>query len=1700
MSNIRKKKAQLLGSVATSAALVFGVPAFAATGDINISTLSAISNASLAITSPQDNTATVTATTSTGGTPVVIELAAYATAGDVATGSFGVSGNIASATATGNTTATPNGNLLQITVLPTFADSAAVSGLQTNTGAISSISTGVDISAAILDVGPTVHELQGALTVDGNTVSTSSTANNAVNTLSIADNVSVATTGMPAGVSTGVTAGVSNAQAELLVNSVQSSVTGDTVATTTGTTIDITAESVDLSTVLLDSNRIAATARGNVSANTVDSGTNSANLDGSVAVANYQRLNGSDAIATVSGSTLAITAGTTTAGFGVDNSTVGINSNTTSAAATANGTTQTLNLSANDVLGNSVPVILTSDYLNGPLQAQVQVAGASISNVQDRTGSIATATNTGGTVALTATSGIAGDVILDSTLSVITNKAEAVAVGNNAAGSMLLEGNTVGGAAGIVSAQSGDSASTTTASVLANAVTLNALDNLSTSTAELTGNTQRAIAAGNIAASSLNVGTNEANLYVTGGTAAASTNFSGANVVSNYAVETLQAQLGNVTAEALNGGFTVDADANVAAASTVTNDANTRVAAAYGNDASSRIAIDATVIDPNAFTEVAASVSQQELNASVLARANGDSVVTTNVDGSVLNSSVSTSSNTVEAMAMGNRTTTTSVMVGATTIDTQSPAAAAATVVDATSARGGASFDAVSSQIAQGAVTASLRDSLNLDSSWIETAVAGDVISSSVTSELNTLRASAAANTGLTAVALDATNINTTTSVANAQIAQANVSALIGVAGTGATPADPFSYTEVLADGYVWNSGTKSIVSGNFTVDGAGLTAAQRSYLTSVLGYTLSTGTTYTKDAAGTSATLIQLGTLTTGVAQSATIPATNGSLNEGGITLTALGDVTDSTLSVLSNLTSGSVTGNAATNSVSVTGTNVGAGSTSTESQTYLVGANNLGAIADQALVNAQIVTAPSLNSEVYGSFAVATDAAVADITLRSTVEVAGNTQSAAATGNTGTNSTLLDASNLSSTSALASSQEVGAANIDALSDVQMVVEAGANSSSISISTNRNQSVALANTVNNTMTATGANVSGLVVNTAVIDDAAVTSKATHALASYQSAGGTIDSTAITDIFNSDLVAATTIDVINSSLAFDKNVTISEASGNNATNRGILGGDGASLTASGVVSNVQTSTADITSTVDTNVNVSLLASALSDVAAQRSTLTVDGNQSTATARANAATNSLTANATLVDDPRVVEWLADTNIFGTEQALFVLGSDQNVSTNDSIDAVAAGTFGISLNNDAASSYASTNSSVSVSSNILTSQGVGNVVSNSATVSGTTVDASTLVASEQRSEADITANTGMDLVVATASSGSTVEMSGNMARAFAVQNDASNSLSLTGTNVALTGTDTANINNFGAFNASSGLSNYQETAAVASTVSNVTLTAHNQEAGYASTTGVLNGTVAFDKNVAVADATSNRATNIVTVGGGATIGASAALLNSQSNLASASANATTDLQLQLDTGAAGLGPVINGSTASVDGNSTTATARGNMANNVLNASAANMSGSGTSLTTLVSGSTAVPLVSATYGVLNAQTNGAIITAAVDNTTYGMALNTSLSGDTDATTNGTLSVAGNIATAQASGNTAATSLTLTGLNSSSATAAIGSAQTNSGNVIASIASTTIGSSSYAGISSGAITVAGNMLTASATGNSVTNLIRRD
>src|SRR5690606_32911686 len=104
-----------------------------------------------------------------------------------------------------------------------------------------------------------------------------------------------------------------------------------------------------------------------------------------------------------------------------------------------------------------------------------------------------------------------GDDVVESTIGVTRNTAEAIAVGASAANSLALSGTTVGGGAGIVSVQlndddDGDNLDDTDVTASSTGYThLDTASSVEASTLEVSGNLQRAIAYGGSVENKLSV-------------------------------------------------------------------------------------------------------------------------------------------------------------------------------------------------------------------------------------------------------------------------------------------------------------------------------------------------------------------------------------------------------------------------------------------------------------------------------------------------------------------------------------------------------------------------------------------------------------------------------------------------------------------------------------------------------------------------------------------------------------------------------------------------------------------------------------------------------------------------------------------------------------------------------------------------------------------------------------------------------------------------------------------------------------------------------------------------------------------------------------------------------------------------------------------------------------------------------------------
>jgi len=486
-------------------------------------------------------------------------------------------------------------------------------------------------------------------------------------------------------------------------------------------------------------------------------------------------------------------------------------------------------------------------------------------------------------------------------------------------------------------------------------------------------------------------------------------------------------------------------------------------------------------------------------------------------------------------------------------------------------------------------------------------------------------------------------------------------------------------------------------------------------------------------------------------------------------------------------------------------------------------------------------------------------------------------------------------------------------------------------------------------------------------------------------------------------------------------------------------------------------------------------------------AVTNSALSVSGNTTYGLTRGNVASNSTTVKGNAIASGSTsskasvgtglggaLEAVADHTVSNLQQVLGVAPIDSDVY----------GSFYISAQPAAAIS----GSSLSVSDNTQMAEARANTATNSLMLDGTNVTAVSALQSAQTGVAAVNAASNLNLFTPGAVTDTTVLLSKNSNVALAVMNDATNSLTVKGSQAG-TG-QVADISVGGLFGntltAEHVLGN-QQTASSAVT-SNAATTLNNQEASASGTGAAVRSTLSILDNTTAAEATANQALNTASVTGTASQAASVALRNVQDSTANVSATATSAARVTLPPLAS---TALNSSSVALDGNSTTALARGNTASNVLNSLAGANYGpasggsvqSGDALTGFA--------VNANAGILNSQSNIGAVSAASTGVSYQIALN---SGGAAASS---MAVTGNQVAAQAYGNSAVNQLTLNALNTGTPTSAVGNYQRNVGAITASVTSVTFGAGITGAMSGNTVNVSGNQMSASAVGNSVTSSI---
>jgi len=1540
-----------------------------------------------------------------------------------------------------------------------------------------------------------------------------------------------------------------------------------------------TIEDLQGGTVTVSGSDQASTATGNAASNSIISDDTTASITGSAVVSNLQTIDPDETV-----DITARTVDSTIGAFGgfesdgsitgdVDDSTMTVSGNTQTADATGNDSAQTITLDAANITGEGVAA--TSNDSNPAPATGVQLLAsgdAVIANVQrEDFGTTVTGTVNNNTIIASAQD--AGSGAADrSTIEVDDNSQTASATGSRTSNALSLTSGATQSAAGVVaSVQNGN------ASVLANATG-------NTITAEIaedgglttdvddgslltTNNSIGSTATGGDATNDLSVtnGTNNLSAETNSGTTLVNI-LGGAeqpDVVAAQVVTNDQSRAGLIEATTTGNQVTsfVDDDVDFG---TVRTDGNSMSSSATGQTADNGIDLAFNSLTGGIATNVGAVASvanEQDMldGSTVTARTVGTDgePILTDIGGNVDDSSVSTSDNTVSATARGNVTTGNDVVAAGTNITSGSPSSPVISATTGAVSAGG-SFISASSQVSGADILATQNDSelAPTTSNTIETGIGDDLTDSTLVSDGNLLSSSATANTAANSVALGGATsaaVDASGTLANYQgtTAQGSVTAILGIEGTDPTPGTPgqtftslsgaFDGTDVGNDNTLGLVGTDLVVGAGDTVtidtSALGLSPAEEAALQNELlniGFNQS-GSVFFVPVAGT----YDLSSFTganfdnvsddigfTGLNLPGT-PATPGTFNGAGVIARidadndGSGEILRSTVSVSDNTVVGEATGNTATNVVSaeatdVTGPLVDASLNPSNADVDVTGAE---------LANGNVqVNESALQTDVAATFAIIDDGDEIDAITDSSQTLDGNLQQSFATANRVTNSVDVTATNTDAATALESSQ-VSAATVNTTSDIQVVGIAGGTNSSLDMTGNRNESVANGNVATNSVDIAATNLDGAGTDASV---AVGTVTAENVLSSVQSVTASISADADTDVFNQD-ETATGNPVVSGSVEQSGNVTIAQATGNQTTpttNSLTLGNaDTANNDRSGALTNVQsvTGTGTVEATVDQSVRVELDQTATIPV--DQSSIVQDGNVTSALARSNVATNSVTVDGANID----AGGGSDANFSegtGITTAAHALASSQTNQFDVTATTTQSQVRLSSINSDGNAIDAS---SVSQSGNSSLATALANSAVNSVSsgANAANVDATTALGNVQNNFGAIEANGSSSVGVVADANGasdpsginlSSVDVSGNVSSSSAVGNQAQNSLSASGANInsgdpsvqgnassPALGTGNATVDNSGAdalANAGNLLLSYQaNTGTITSTnnANNVSIDASAADGTGAAASG---STLSVGGNAVEARAMANLAlNNSVNVGdmSTASTGATGIVGNFQFNdttgAVTAQASTTTSITLN---GVAGAGALSNG-TADVSGNSVLALARGNVSQNVLNAEGSNVGTGSANATTSSVGAPDSGILNASFGVFNEQ----VQQASVDASSTGASFRVNATSGTGQALNGaSASLSGNSVQASGFGNVATNSLTLTALNGTpgnDATAAIFNGQSNSGNITSTVTGASIGTFSTGGVSNASASVGGNSIGATSVGNFSSSTVTR-
>lgn len=901
----------------------------------------------------------------------------------------------------------------------------------------------------------------------------------------------------------------------------------------------------------------------------------------------------------------------------------GIKDSTDAATATGNTVAQSLTLSATTLTLGTANA--TADTVGSPdLDASGKAIAASL---QLNTRTDISATNSGSTIEVDA-----GDAS-SSALYVSGNTQDAAATGSTATNGLTLSGTTVGAGAVIVAQQENDASSTVTAATTAS-TSLTAASLGTGASAKVLENDVQARATGVTTTNTMSVDATSVTLAAADGNAGASIDGTEGTIVAAYG--TLNDQLvsgsvdASVTGEASGSAIGLSVTGAVTGGSSVQNDSNTVLARAQGATTTNTTTLNVggtitqgTSADP--ATDIANVVTIANVQAvadstdvtSSVSSTSADTIATS-VGGALTSSSVSTSSNRLQATSEG-ATATNRLTASATTFtlgaDSSGVPKSDFDSTDAVATADSAFSIANVQDGGNGTVSAKL-----LEPATVATSVTGAVTASSIAANGNGLDAFATSNKASNTLALSGTTVTTDAGIVSAQSSNSDVLSTIGY-------------------------------------DAEGVVGAAAS---------------------------------------------------DAGVTVDLANSVDDSTISVNSNVTRGSAIANTSVNTLSATANTLSGDGTDAQANATGDNTGDVTATGDYSLANSQILeSSSSSTTKIAASYGIdqADDKALTD----SRLSVSSNVQFGEALGNSATNRISLNATDagagIDPTASLSNVQDGDTANVEALSTMSAFSNAAADNSSIALNGNSNTSLGVINNASNTIAVNAVKLDGS-ADKSLITTSTDTIAADYALGNIQSAGGDLDSTATTTLFNTDKNDAnTTLGTEDSRVAINSNSTLAEASANRVANAVQISALDNGATAA--LGNSQTSSATVDATAKTTASFTMN-TADGTTAVDGSSVNMDGNATTALARGNSANNALTYTVGATYSGNTSAGIAGT---ATATATALVLNDQ-VNTGAIKSVADQASYAIALNGAGESGVAASGSAFSNSNNAVNALAYGN----------------------------------------------------------------------------------------------------------------------------------------------------------------------------------------------------------------------------------------------------------------------------------------------------------------------------------------------------------------------------------------------------